>query len=99
MTRTRKSPRSSSSTERLFAAAETLLRAVRSPMGFEATVPIFLGPIRRGESLPAGVFTQAEALDGMNMLVRMGYVRVPTHAVRRNKSFAQFGASPEVFHV
>jgi hypothetical protein len=99
MQRTPKAARKNPSNERLFAAGETLLRAIRSPKGFDATVPIFVGPIRQGESLPPGVCTQAEALDGMDLLVRMGYVRVPTNAARRNRSFAQFGTNPEAFHV
>jgi hypothetical protein len=64
-------------TNRLFAAADLLLRAIRSPHGFDSMVDMHDGSFQAGESLPRTTFSSDELVEAMAMLIRMGFV--PPH--------------------
>lgn len=67
-------------TERLFAAADALLKAMESKHGADATVVMTLDrpTIKRLSSIKA--FTPDELVCAMEMLVRMGFVVPPATA-------------------
>ena len=58
---------------RLFAAADTLLDAMRSREGKDAFVVMRIGDRPDQRDLPADGFTRTELVEAMSMLVRMGF--------------------------
>jgi hypothetical protein len=58
---------------RLFAAADALLDAMSSHDGADALIQMYAGNRPDATGLPANMFTQAELVEAMAMLVRMGY--------------------------
>lgn len=62
------------STNRLFAAADVLLRAMHSTRGFNSRISMTVGEHRVGESPPASTFTSEEFIEAMDMLIRMDLV-------------------------
>ncbi len=67
-------PRHVVNPNRLFAAADTLLDALRSPQGSHSRICMYTGPLRVGGWLPPKVFTAEELYEAMSMLIRMGLV-------------------------
>lgn len=57
-------------TERLFAAADLLLAAVNSEDGMKSTVEVATD--ERHDALTDGLFTQAELVEAMAFLIRLG---------------------------
>lgn len=57
---------------RLFAAADAILRASRPSLGQDARISMCVGGQRVGDSLPKNVFTSEELMEAMAMLMRMG---------------------------
>jgi len=58
--------------KRLLAAASLILDAIRSPQGFDAVVPVYIGPMRRNRPLPRKAFTPHELTEAMQFLTRWG---------------------------
>ena len=67
-------PRHVVNPNRLFAAADLLLNAIRSPRGGDSQISMYVGPLRVGGWLPPKVFTSEELYEAMSMLMRMGLV-------------------------
>lgn len=69
--------------DRLCDAADVLLRAVHSPLGFNAPVEVYVGPPGRAGRGCKDVWTLEECMDAMAMLIRLGLIpaRHPTLGV------------------
>jgi hypothetical protein len=66
-------------TARLFDAADMLLRALESDEGLNTLIPVRRETPNGSGAVPIGVFTQAELVEAMDMLIRLGLVGTPQH--------------------
>ena len=61
------------STARLFAAADSLLAALQTSKGSNATVPMAVSKLSASQAALTSAFTPEELIDAMDMLIRMGF--------------------------